>query len=381
MRMNAQTITKRATRPGTGKAVRCLALVAILLTAAGSARAEFIRDMVTVQGAPEVPISGIGIVIGLAGTGDKRDAAVNLMRKYLSNSNFDFNAATLSGDNIAIVQVTAIIPPFSRPGQTFPVTVATMGNAKSIEGGQLVNCDLFDGNNELMARAYGRVITGTRQLTRGNIPAGPGSGAFQLSTYPFGKTVSDDMIVRLNLIHQNYDDASNIARRINSTPSLNPNLADVTMFAETIETTPVAIAKDPGQVIVRIPDKHRLNTHNYINEILKVPVSVDRPATILINRSLNSIVITGDVKVSDATVSLQDKTVRLRPETPEQPAGYVLNPPDPRTVVELSGPGSNADLQTLFDTLNAMGLTTEQVIVIFEQLLNAGAIKAKLINE
>ncbi len=356
-----------------------LVVMAIVLTA-GTARAEFVRDLVTLQQAPEIPISGVGIVTGLAGTGDKKDAAQVLMKKYLDNINFNFDSSALSGDNIAFVRVNAVIPPFSRPGQTFPVTVTAMGNAKSIEGGELVDCDLFDGNN-IMARANGRVITGSRQLTRGIIPAGSGSGALQLSTYRFGMVVSDDLLLRLNLNNPNYNVAANIARRINETPALNPNLADVTMFAETVSTPPVAIAKDPGQVIVRIPDKYKYETTRYIASILDVPVSVDRPATILINRSLNSIVITGDVRVSDATVSLQDKTVRLKPETADAPAAYVLNDPDPRTVVELGGPGSNADLQTLIDTLNAMGLTTEQVIVIFEQLLNAGAINAKLINE
>ncbi len=362
-------------RPG-----RLLLACLFVLAIGGSARAELVRDLVTLHHAPAIPLEGIGIVTGLANTGDKREAALTLLRKYMGNSNFDFDIASLATGNIAIVRVKAEMPAFSRPGQVFPVSVTSIGDAKSLEGGELLSCDLFSGQ-ELMARATGRVITGAGILTRGTIPSGQNSGAMQLATYPFGMVVSDDMLLRLNLNRPNYNDAADIARRMTEPPSLHPNLQEVTMFAENTATVPVAIAKDPGQVIVRIPDRYRYETTRYIASVLDVPVAVDRPATILVNRAMNSIVITGDVRVSDATVSLQDKTVRVRPETPEEPAAYVLENDTPRNVVELGGPGSNADLQTLIDTLNAMGLTTEQVITIFEQLLASGAINAKLINQ
>lgn len=356
-----------------------LALI-LILPAAGLARAEMVRDIVTIQGATPIPLEGIGIVTGLAATGDKKEAALTLLRKYMGNSNYDFDVASLATGNVALVRVKGELPPFSRPGQKFPITVTSIGDAKSLEGGELLSCDLFSGR-ELMARATGQVITGTGILTRGTIPAGTNSGALQLATYPLGYVVNEEGIFRLNLNRANWADADTIARQINQTPALNPNLMETTMFADAGPTKPVAYAKDAGQVLVKIPNQYKYETTRYIASVLEVPVSVNRPATILVNRARNSIVVTGDIRVNNAVVSLQDKMVTLRPEGDDQPPGYVLNNDTPRNLVELDGPGSYADLQGLIDTLNAMGLSTEQVITIFEQLRSAGVIHAELINQ
>lgn len=362
------------------KAGQLVLILSFCLFISGYARAEMVRDIVTLQGATPIPLEGIGIVTGLANTGDKKDASLTLLRKYMSNSNYDFDVTSLATGNIAIVRVKGELPPFSRPGQKFPITVTSIGDAKSLEGGELLSCDLFSGK-ELMARATGQVITGAGILTRGTIPSGVNSGALQLATYPLGYVVNDEGIFRLNLNRANWADADTISRQINQTPFLNPSLMETSMFAEAEETKPVAYAKDAGQVLVKIPDLYKYETTRYIASVLEVPVSINRPATILVNRARNSIVVTGDIRVNNAVVSLQDKMVTLRPEEDNQPAGYTLNNQTPRNLIELDGPGSYADLQGLIDTLNAMGLTTEQVITIFEQLRSAGVIHAELINQ
>ncbi|MCD8351665.1 MAG: flagellar basal body P-ring protein FlgI [Planctomycetaceae bacterium] len=352
-----------------------------LLLLAGTAKAELVRDLVSLEGAPPIPLEGIGIVTGLAATGDNSEAALTLLRKYMGNSNFDFDVASLATGNIAIVRVKAELPPFSRVGQNVAGSVTSIGDANSLEGGELLSCDLYAGGGRLYARATGQVVTGAGILTRGTIPAGQNSGALTIDNYRFGKVVNNEGILRLNLNRPNWADAYTIANRVNQTPSLNPNLVDVAMFAEENATAPVAFAKDAGQVLVRIPSQYRYEVTRYIASILEVPVSIDRPATILVNRARNSIVVTGDIRVNNAVVSLQDKMVTVRPETPEEPAAYTLADDTPRNLIELDGPGSYADLQGLIDTLNAMGLTTEQVITIFEQLRAAGAINAELINQ
>ncbi len=324
------------------------------------ARAEAVRELVTIQGAPPIQLEGIGIVTGLPGTGDKKDAALEMLKKYLSNSSHDFDLKNLSLGNIAFVRVTAEMPPFSRPGQKFPVSVTSLGDAKNLTGGELLSCDLFGGDGELYARATGQVVVGAGVQTRGTIPSGNSSGALQFTPYPFGKVVSDDGFIRLNLLRANYADSVAIARQINQTPSLNPYLQETTMFAEAAPTQPVAWAKDPGQVLVRIPNEYIYDQARYIAEVLAVPVAVDRPARIVVNRSRNSIVVTGDIRVNNAVVSLQDKTVTVLPEQDDEPARYALAADAPRNLIELDGPGTYADLQSLIDTLNAMGLGTNQ---------------------
>lgn len=360
----------------------------LCLLSAGTARAEAIRELVSIQGAPSIPVEGIGIVTGLANTGDKNKAALDLLRQYMSNRNFNFDASSLATGNIALVRVKAEIPPFSRAGHRLPVSVSSIGDAKSLVGGELLMCDLYDNylpQNGLqdvpLAQATGQVVTGAGILTRGTIPDGENTGAQLLVPYPLGKVVNSEGIVRLNLRRANWNDAYTIASRINQTPALNPNLQDTAMFAETEVMAPVAFAKDAGQVLVKIPNQYRYDVTRYISGVLAVPVAIDRPATIVINKSKNTIVVTGDVRVNNAMVSLQDKTVTIRPEPPEEPAAYTLEDGTPRNLVELEGPGTYADMQGLIDTLNAMGLTTEQIIIIFEQLRASGAITAELINQ
>ncbi len=239
-------------------------------------------------------------------------------------------------------------------------------------------CDLFAGDGELMARATGQIHTGTGILTRGSIPEGQNSGAMSLATYSFGNVVNDEGWIRLNLNKSNWADATNIARRINQTPALNPFLQEASMFEENDDIRPVAYTRDAGQVVVIIPDQYRYDYSRYIAGVLDVEVSVDQPPRIVVNRSRNSIVVTGNIRVNNAVVSLQDKMVTVRPDTPEDPA-YTLNNDTPRNVVEIDGPGSYADMQSLIDTMNAMGLTTDQVITIFEQLRTSGAIVADLV--
>lgn len=364
------------------RALLILMLALAASFAAGRAEAAMIRELVTLHGAVPLPLEGVGIVTGLAGTGDKGRAAQELLREYLSNNNMNFETTSLALGNIAIVKVTAEVPPFSRPGQRFPVYVSSFGDAKSLAGGVLMQCDLKDGHSDdPVARASGQLVVGRNHLTRGVVPAGQGGGALQFDAYPFGKVVNRDGIIRLNLNAANWADASAIARQINLTPSLNPSLQETTMFAEAAPTEPVAYAKDAGQVLVKIPRIYRFDVARFIGALLDVPVSVNQPARILINRAQNTIVVTGDIWVNNAVISLQDKTVTIRPETETEPAAYMLGPDTPRTAIEIDGPGTYANLQGLIDTLNSMGLNTEQIITIFEQLRDAGAIKAELINQ
>jgi flagellar P-ring protein precursor FlgI len=333
-----------------------------------------------------ITLEGVGIVTGLANTGDSKGAALELLRKYMRNMDFNFDAGSLATGSVALVRVSAELPPFSRPGQRFSVEVSALNAPKSLVGGTLLTCDLFanviddpDGRpKKVFASATGQVMVGTNVLTRGKVPDGMNSGAQQIETYPFGKVVNRRGEVRLNLKHGSWADAYGIARQINQTPSLNPYLQETTMFAEAGPSRPVAYAMDAGQVMIQIPEQFRYSVTRYISDMLAAPVTVERPATILVNRGKNSIVVTGDIQVNNAMISIQDKTVTIRPETEEEPAAYTLENATPRGAVEIEGPGTYANLQSLIDTLNAMGMNTEQVIIVFEQLREAGAIRARL---
>lgn len=354
-----------------------LVLFLFCLAVAGRARAELVRDIVTVQGTAPITVNGFGLVTGLANTGDKSKKGIEMLRKAMSAYGLDFDTSSFATGNIAVVSLKGQIDPFKRSGQKFSVTVTSTEDAKSLAGGELFVGDLYDAGGDLVARASGRVVTGAGILTSGVIH----DGATVLVNFDEMDVINREGWIRLNLNKPDWSDASTIARQINQTPSLNPNLGESVMFAEAEASAPVAYAADMGQVIVIIPPQHRRSRDDvsrYLSGVLSVPVSINRPPTIQISKAKNSIVVTGEIRVNSATVSIQDKTVTIRPETPDAPASYTLQDDTPRSVVELDGPGTNADLQSLIDTLNAMGLTTEQVITIFEELVQVGAIRAEL---
>lgn len=370
--------------------MRLGAALAACLLFAGAARAVAIRELANLAEALPIQVEGVGIIAGLAGTGDKGKAAHEMLLKYLSNANFDFEPGTIEMGSLALVSVSAEIPPFSPVGNKIPVRVTAFNNAKSLYGGVLLRTELFipatdrrPGINErdILAIASGRVVVGSGHLTSGEIAAGVNGGATVTLPHKFGKILDKDWSFRLSLKNPNHADAASIARQINQTPALNPYLRETTMFAEPEPSRPVAIALDEGHVLVFFPEpfQGRISINDYLAILFDVPVPVSHPARIIINKAKNVIVVHGDVRVSgSATVSLQDKTVTLRPATAELPAGYVLENNQPRIVVETEGPGASADLQGLIDTLNAMGLSTEQVIVAFEQLASVGAIRANI---
>ncbi|MDR0362310.1 MAG: flagellar basal body P-ring protein FlgI [Planctomycetota bacterium] len=363
------------------KRILALSLGVVLLLAV-VARAESVKDLVTVNEMIPVQVEGVGIVTGLPKTGDKSKATLEMLRKFLSENNENFDAKDLASGNIALVSVFAELQPFGRPGQRFPVTVTSIGDATDLNGGELRVCQLRTGKGDVYALASGQVVAGTGIKTRGIIQDGLNSGAMQIAAYPFGDNIQDQGgFIRLNLNRPNFADATAIARQINQTPSLNPNVRDSYMFSEGSPVQPIAFVRDPGQVAVHVPGQFGNNLHAYISQILDVPVAVDRTARIVINRAKNSIVVTGDIQVNNAVVSLQDKTVTIRPETEAEPAAYALADDTPRRLVEMHGPGSYADLQGLIDTLNAMGLTTNEIITIFEELRTAGAIKAEFVGQ
>ena len=120
-----------------------------------------LRDLVMVSGARDNQLVGYGLVAGLAGDGDKdqvytKQTVANLLMRYGIN----IPAATISAKNVAVVMVTADIPPFLKNGARIDVTVASMGDAKSLSGGVLLQTPLLGADGKVYAVAQGPLVLG-----------------------------------------------------------------------------------------------------------------------------------------------------------------------------------------------------------------------------
>ncbi|MCX5638480.1 MAG: flagellar basal body P-ring protein FlgI, partial [Planctomycetota bacterium] len=114
------------------------AMLTILLSAAEIGRCERIKDIVDIQGVRSNPLRGIGLVVGLAGTGDTTSLSRQMLTNILRDSGLVLSPSDLTGGNIAVVMVTAELGPFAREGSRLDVDVSAIGDAKSLQGGMLL---------------------------------------------------------------------------------------------------------------------------------------------------------------------------------------------------------------------------------------------------
>ena len=187
---------------GLKKVLAALSLAAFVVSMApmpadAAASVTRIKDIAKVQGVRSNQLVGYGLVVGLAGTGDSNKAleTVQSIGNMLKAFGVSINPSSLKPDNVAAVMVTATLPPFSREGDTIDVTVSSLGDADSIQGGTLIQTPLRAGNGEVYAVAQGPVSTG------GFIVGNSGSKAQKnfptVGTTPNGaiveKSVEDDL--------------------------------------------------------------------------------------------------------------------------------------------------------------------------------------------
>ena len=121
-----------------------------------------IRDLASIEGVRENPLIGYGMVVGLAGTGDRRQTmfSTQTLANILQKMGVQIPAAAVSVKNVAAVFVTASLPPFARPGTQIDVTVSSIGDATSLEGGTLLLAPLYAADGQVYAEAQGAVTLG-----------------------------------------------------------------------------------------------------------------------------------------------------------------------------------------------------------------------------
>src|ERR1700693_1182827 len=135
------------------------------LLASGAGHAERLRDLASFQGVRENQLVGYGLVVGLDGSGDQTTQTPFTVQSVVSmlqqlGVNLPTTTTGLQLKNVAAVMVTASLPPFAQPGQTLPVTVSSLGNAKSLRGGTLLLAPLKGADGQIYAMAQGSLVVG-----------------------------------------------------------------------------------------------------------------------------------------------------------------------------------------------------------------------------
>lgn len=360
-----------------------------MILAAGPAAADRLRDMVSVAGLRSNPLVGYGLVVGLTGTGDGNSRLTRQsIQSIVSRLGLEVDAANIDAANAAAVMVTADLPPAMRPGQTIDVTVSTVGNADSLQGGTLLMTPLMGADGQVYAIAQGNLVVGGLGVsandgssltvnvpTVGRIPRG-GIVERMVET-PF----LDAEYLMLNLNRSDFSTAAAVSDAING------------LFG-----AGVALALDGTSVRVRAPadPADRVAFMSVLEQIEVEPATP--PAQVIVNARTGTVVIGGPVRVTPAAVSHGSLTVRVNEDQNVTQGATVVNgaggtvvvPGTPVTTqdsqIEIDQEPVNAfvfdagvSLSSLVDAINAVGASPSDLVAILEALHRAGALRAELI--
>jgi flagellar P-ring protein precursor FlgI len=346
-----------------------------------------VRDITTIAGVRDNPLVGYGLVVGLRGTGDTQQTifTVQTLANAMQKMGVLIPPATVVVKNVAAVFITATLPPFARPGERLDITVGSVGDAHSLEGGVLLMSALHGPDGKVYAEAQGPLIMGGyfvgngsngRQVNPANVGTIPGGGIVERDT---AVDLSGFKTVSLLLRNPDFNTATEIARAVNME------------FRKQ-----VASALDSSRVDISVAEASALSVPVLIARVQELQISVHTPAKIVINERTGTIVMGGDVKLSPVSVIHGNLSIQVVTSyTPVQPFSAAPNqgPPGaaaapvlvPQTTVSVSdGPAQSmrleegANVDELVNGLHAIGTSAHDVVSILQAIKAEGGMQAEL---
>ena len=282
-----------------------------------------LKDLVDIDGIRDNQLVGFGLVVGLAGTGDGNDATLDLAQRLLTNMRQNFNVDDLNNDNIAMVMVTADLPPFARSGARIPVQVATMGDADSLRGGILIQTLLKAADGNIYAAAQGPLsVGGFGNASSGLSPTGVDHINIEtVASLPKGAIVEREVPVE-------YLMPGNELRFRLRQPDFTTALAVNSVLSTTYGNERTE-ARDAGTVVLRFAERPSLDDLvATIAEVEQLRVSPDQTARVVINSRTGTVVIGADVRLSPVALAHGGLSLQILPQEIAE-----INPNDPNEII------------------------------------------------
>lgn len=351
--------------------------MALFSTAAQAAR---IKDVAQVAGVRSNQLVGYGLVSGLPGTGESNPFTEQSFAAMLQNFGIQLPPGTKPKiKNVAAVMVTATLPPFSKPGQQVDVTISSIGSAKSLRGGTLLQTFLKGLDGQVYAVAQGNLVVsgfsaegndGSKIV--GNNPTvgiiSSGATVEREIPNPFGR---GDYIT-FNLLESDFTTAQRMADAVNN--FLGPQMASA------VDATSVRV-RAPRDVSQRVA---------FLSAIENLEFDpADGSAKIIVNSRTGTIVVGKHVRLKSAAVTHGGMTVAIKENlSVSQPNGFsggqtVVVPDSEIEVTEKQGKMFKFDpgltLDDLVRAVNEVGAAPSDLMAILQALKQAGAIEGQLI--
>ncbi len=358
----------------------CIAffVAAFILFFISLADAARIKEIGYINGARSNQLIGYGLVVGLSGTGDKSNTIFTnqSLSNMLETMGIRVDPRTTKVNNVAAVMVTCNLPPFARIGSRIDVTVSSIGDAKSIEGGVLVATPLKGSDGNVYAMAQGPMVVG------GFLASGQGASV-QKNHPTVGRIVNGATIER-EVVSEDYKCGNiTIALKI-------PDFTNARRVADRVNETfgGGAYARDAGTISVKIPADMMNNPVRFVSMVENLDVRTDMQAKIVVDEKTGTVVIGENVRVSTVVISHGNISVQVKEDTRvSQPMPFgqgrtVVSPDTQIKVREDRGKfyllEAGVSIRELVNALNATGISTRDVITILQTIKASGALHAEL---
>lgn len=342
-----------------------LTLFLLLISSLQAAR---ISEVANVVGVRDNQIIGYSLVVGLKKTGDGTTSKFTLqsIANMLKAMNIDMNPVDIKSKNVAAVVVTAKFAPFARQGDSFDVTVSSIGDAKSLEGGTLLMTPLKGVDGKIYALAQGPVSIG------GKNEKGAGAESHSTAGMVYGGGLVEREILQ-DLLHQD-----NITLSLKTSNFANVVAIQKAINAKYDENTSKAL--DSRTISLQKPKNKSMV--EFIAEVENLSFNFAQEQKIIINERTGTIIAGIDVEVKPVVVTQGEITVKiLAQENVSKPNGSVVMDKD--LVIglnenEVYTQKGTTTVANIARSLQKLGATPKAMISIFQAMKSAGAISCEL---
>ncbi len=357
-------------------AIASVCLSGLLLLAPARA-ATRLKELVSLEGVRDNQLMGYGLVVGLAGTGDRQQTLfpAQSLTNLLERMGLTVSPTTIQVKNTAAVMVTSTLPPFAEPGARIDVTIAAVGDAPSLQGGVLLMTGLKGPDGQVYAVAQGATVLG-------GFVAGGGANV-RVVNHPTVARIPNGALVERPSPSRNLGDVLRLQLR----------RADFTTAARVVEVLnkrfgSVAHAENAALIRVKLPVEYHLNSTGFVADLEQLTVETDRGAQIVVNERTGTIIMGKDVQIAPVammqgslTVEIQTRLTASQPNALSSGTTQVV----PNTTVDVKQePVHNvvlkngATVEELVRALTVIGSSPRDIISILQNLKDAGALDADL---
>lgn len=328
-----------------------------------------VKDVVNTVGVRDNQLIGYGLVVGLNGSGDGTNSkfTIQSIANLLQGMNIKMDPNDIKSKNTAAVMVTAKLPAFAKSGDKLDITVSSMGDAKSLQGGTLLLTALRGIDGEVYAVAQGAISVGG--LSGG---AGGRGGNHSTSASVIGGAHVEREIV------QNFADTQNLTLSLKNASFKTAN--DIEKALNLAFDNQVAQAIDSGTIRLTKPDD--VPTVEFMAQVLEQNIDFAPESKVIIDERTGTIIAGVDVEVEPILITHKDITIKVAPNGDvavgqnevDMKDGGIIDP----TSSTLRIGTAKTTVANIARMLNKLGAAPTDIIAIMQNLKRAGAINAEL---